>query len=428
MFPNSRMLQPDNTSFAYASAPFFGQANAFNNGNYYGGGYNGFRGNTNNNSYNVPAGCAGGNGETSTTGSSDARSQTPSTPPETGETQPINTTLVEVGAYNDGTLDEHAQEVMDVYQQHDPNSTLNVVGVGLDNPNAQAADDAGSQMPQLQDKQALDDYIDQESSSALNIMSDKISELDQANETNVVNASLGYSRNNVYENVTLALAENPQLANTVGLQESDLSNLETNENGQILIDAQVSKAVVDYVDSRMDQSGSAYQQSLQNYQQTTQQAANDGMMIVVAGGNEHDLNDAFPSHGLGSDTNMLTLSDSVISAAASDDKGTANPQDDTMADFSSYGDGRYNPTVSADGVDVKTNNGEVDGTSFSAPQVSAAVARMLQANPNLTFDQVKGILQGTATDLIPNSQVADGAGIMNPNQALLAVRQLPQTA
>ncbi|MCE3236976.1 MAG: family serine peptidase, partial [Vampirovibrio sp.] len=121
-------------------------------------------------------------------------------------------------------------------------------------------------------------------------------------------------------------------------------------------------------------------------------------------------------------------SDYVISVAAADDKGTQNPNDDEIASFSSWGDGRYNPTISAYGVGVNTKFGPQDGTSFAAPEVAAAVARMKQVNPYLSFNQIKAILQQSATDLYPNSSIADGAGVINPDVAVQWAQQFSQSA
>ncbi len=110
--------------------------------------------------------------------------------------------------------------------------------------------------------------------------------------------------------------------------------------------------------------------------------------------------------------------------------------------FSSKGptvDGRTKPDISAPGYDVPSsiNNKQVDGwmpdktllktffrndsqywtafngTSMASPHVTGIVALMLQANPNLTADQVREILKSTATvdqntGVVPNNQYGYG--------------------
>jgi len=60
------------------------------------------------------------------------------------------------------------------------------------------------------------------------------------------------------------------------------------------------------------------------------------------------------------------------------------------------------------------------GTSFAAPHVAGTIALMLQANPSLTPDQIKTILQETATPMLGYSRYDVGAGYLN---AYAAVRK-----
>ena len=96
----------------------------------------------------------------------------------------------------------------------------------------------------------------------------------------------------------------------------------------------------------------------------------------------------------------------------------------TLANFSTYGptiDGRLKPEISAPGVSVESSmnsftdasfnateevefNGvlypfaKLSGTSMSGPAVAGIVALMLQANPELTIEEVREALQVTARE------------------------------
>jgi len=58
------------------------------------------------------------------------------------------------------------------------------------------------------------------------------------------------------------------------------------------------------------------------------------------------------------------------------------------------------------------------GTSFAAPQVAGTIALMQQANPKLTPDQIKQILQQTATPMLAYSRYEVGAGSLNTYAAV----------
>ncbi len=108
----------------------------------------------------------------------------------------------------------------------------------------------------------------------------------------------------------------------------------------------------------------------------------------------------------------------VITVGATDPGDTLDPADDVVAAFSSYGttlSGFTKPDILApgrhiagmapagtsldamapDANHVAPNYLTANGTSFSAPQVSAAVALLLQKSPLLSPDQVKWLLTAT---------------------------------
>lgn len=68
----------------------------------------------------------------------------------------------------------------------------------------------------------------------------------------------------------------------------------------------------------------------------------------------------------------------------------------------------------------------VDGTSFAAPIVSSIVAQMLQANPQLTPQQVKLALIESARRLPRYEVDKQGWGVINPRRAVRRALQLAQ--
>jgi len=61
---------------------------------------------------------------------------------------------------------------------------------------------------------------------------------------------------------------------------------------------------------------------------------------------------------------------------------------------------------------------------MAAPIVSGAVALMLQANPSLTPENVKAILQATAVSSGRYDQLTQGAGFLNARAAVEMARAL----
>jgi serine protease AprX len=104
--------------------------------------------------------------------------------------------------------------------------------------------------------------------------------------------------------------------------------------------------------------------------------------------------------------------------------------------------GVYHPDVTAPGVDISSTcdtagtavgpcppgeNTTASGTSMASPHVAGAVAVLLEANPNLTVDQVRSALQATATPVAaPNGSALPfwqvGYGYVDLSAAVALVR------
>ena len=142
----------------------------------------------------------------------------------------------------------------------------------------------------------------------------------------------------------------------------------------------------------------------------------------------------------------------VLTVGASSHNGTISRTDDSMASFSSRGpsyiDYSAKPDVVAPGIGIESLAdassllfathagarlwGAVDttaqpylsltGTSMAAPVVAGTVALMFQANPSLTPNLVKAILQYTAEHKSRYNDLTQGAGFLNARGAVQAAK------
>lgn len=128
-----------------------------------------------------------------------------------------------------------------------------------------------------------------------------------------------------------------------------------------------------------------------------------GCVLVASAGNDGNDNPHYPSDYQG-----------VISVGYTDSK---NQRDY----FSNYGP---RLTMVAPGVKVLTTNylkeyREASGSSLSAPYVSASAALLLELNPKLNANDIKGILQSTAKDLgSAGWDIFFGAGLLDIGSAV----------
>ena len=144
----------------------------------------------------------------------------------------------------------------------------------------------------------------------------------------------------------------------------------------------------------------------------------------------------------------------VVTVGASSHNGTTDRSDDTIAGFSSRGpssiDFQAKPDLVAPGVGIESLAEEgstlwntkptmrlwgtvstakepylsLSGTSMASPVVSGTIALMLQANPALTPNLVKAILQYTAESHDEVDGLSQGAGFLNARGAVELARSL----
>jgi serine protease AprX len=142
----------------------------------------------------------------------------------------------------------------------------------------------------------------------------------------------------------------------------------------------------------------------------------------------------------------------VLTVGASSHMGTTDRSDDTMAPFSSHGPSAINagakPDIVAPGVGIESladpNSAwytsqaayllpgttstsylpylSQSGTSMATPVVTGTVALMLQANPKLTPNAVKAILQYTAQTYAQYDPLTQGAGFLDADGAVRLAR------
>ncbi len=180
-----------------------------------------------------------------------------------------------------------------------------------------------------------------------------------------------------------------------------------------------------------------------------QRAVAAGIVVVAAAGN-NGRNEQGREHygGITAPGNAPW----VLTVGASSHMGTVGRADDTIAAFSSRGPGAVDhlakPDVVAPGVGIGSLSDptsafytskspyllsgtvltsylpylSLSGTSMATPVVSATVALMLQANPALTPNQVKAILQYTARVYPAYNPLTQGAGFLNAKGAVELAR------
>ena len=179
-------------------------------------------------------------------------------------------------------------------------------------------------------------------------------------------------------------------------------------------------------------------------------AVDAGIVVVAAAGNMGKALNGQPQYGAISAPGNAPW---VLTVGASSTKGTTDRRDDKMARYSSRGptmiDFGAKPDLVAPGtgtVSLATPNSlfyltkipylvsglrfgllsqpylTLSGTSMATPVVAGSVALMLEANPNLTPNMVKAILQYTSEVKRGYDFLTQGAGFLNTLGAVRLAR------
>jgi serine protease AprX len=171
-------------------------------------------------------------------------------------------------------------------------------------------------------------------------------------------------------------------------------------------------------------------------------AVDAGIVVVAAAGNMGKAANGSPQYGAIPAPGNAPW---VLTVGASSTQGTTDRRDDVVASYSSRGPtmidfaakpdlvapGSGSVSLSVPGSSMYTTKAAylvagrsnlnlsflpyltLSGTSMAAPVVSGTVALMLEANPNLTPNLVKAILQFTAQAYTGYDYLTQGAGFVN---------------
>lgn len=101
---------------------------------------------------------------------------------------------------------------------------------------------------------------------------------------------------------------------------------------------------------------------------------------------------------------VLTTPHKLVIAASS------GGPDEKITDFSTPGD---HVSLAIDGEQIAVTGGRrLNGTSFSAPQVTATLADMIRLNPALTTDQLRELIRRASVDTAASTS-EEGAGVLD---------------
>lgn len=154
-------------------------------------------------------------------------------------------------------------------------------------------------------------------------------------------------------------------------------------------------------------------------------AVEHGITVVAAAGNSGPNAATINSPG---------ISPNIISVGACNDRKATDPNNCTIADFSSRGptiDGFHKPDILAPGVDIQSLNNKdhgyhsLSGTSMATPIVAGCAALLYENNPSLTPAETKRLITENAVSLGQHKD-AEGAGLLNIKKIMSTINPTPQ--
>lgn len=155
--------------------------------------------------------------------------------------------------------------------------------------------------------------------------------------------------------------------------------------------------------------GGGYSQILKD---AIERAGNEGIMVVVAAGNEGNDNDQNPSYP--ASYNLPN----IISVAATGEKGE-------LASFSNRG--RSSVHIAAPGVDIFSTimggrYGSSSGTSMAAPHVSGALSLLFAKEPTISLSELRARVMESGRDLSPLTHTTVSGRVLDVPRLLLGER------
>lgn len=249
---------------------------------------------------------------------------------------------------------------------------------------------------------ALDRYIETRIGGVYDGTSSALEEIlqDKDSAITTVNQSQGMSEGLVMSQLNDAVGQADDFAGLlkeqVGLP-TEASNIE------------LVQALADTIGD-VNQNSPVIQEARERYLGVSQQLADQGINHVLAAGNEGEWEDKLVGAGIetGPDffRNILANDHTTVVGAVDAQGGNAWFNANAGAEISALGVGVS--TLTADGVQVN----DLSGTSFAAPVVAAADARLAALFPNLSASQREGMMAASAIPV--NGQPGEvGAGMLD---------------